>query len=617
MTNIPRPEYPRPQFRREEWRCLNGWWDFEVDEHDDGEVRGMLERPLRDRILVPFAPESPASGLALGGFLSTVWYRREIEIPPSWEGLEPWLVLQAVDYDATVWCNGVLVAHHVGGQTPLRANLSSVASPGGVASVVVRARDDPEAIQPRGKQSDRLVPYGSRCVRTTGIWQSVWLEPRPVAAITAARITPDLAGSRLLVELRLAGPRRGHELSVSCADENGHVAAVSIDCGSDLAPLAVLELPTLRRRPWSPEDPFCYALRFERRDEHGRIVDEVASYGGLRSVTVDGGAVLLNGKARFLRLVLDQGYWSESGLTAPSDAALRGDLIAARAAGFDGARVHQRVAEERYLYHADRLGMLLWGEFPDWGNRRDGPEQHHCGFTIAYAGEWLEALERDYSHPSIIAWCALNETEGRGAEALAALDAPTAALYQAARVADRTRPVLDVSGYHHRIPEADLWDCHDYEQDPQRFAAHYRALPALELDLEDSTDSPWPPPRPDQAIIVSEFGGASLIDDGREPVGYGSPLSDPEALVERFAQLCEPLLTNHWVAGYAYTQLCDTCQEHNGLLRADRSPKLALERFAEVQRRPAAIERRLAESAGHDRNGALPFDTPPANGQQP
>lgn len=593
-TLVPRAEYPRPQVRRDRWMCLNGTWEFEVDAADSGEERGLQRRPLREAITVPFAPESTLSGLGLVDFLPAVWYRRELSIPRDW--LEDRVVLhfQAVDYQATVWANGREVGRHRGGFTPFSCEIGDVAGPDGQVALVVRAQDDPDLAQPRGKQANRLHPYGSRCARTTGVWQTVWLEPVGASYLGRPRLTAILESGTLVVEQPLGGrrPPRGAVLGLE-VDGDGRRVEATYEVANQLTPVVVLNLGD--PRAWSPEDPFLYRLVITLRLADGQLLDRVESYVGFRSIAVGDGAVWLNGRPRFQRLVLDQGYWPEGGLTAPDEDCLVSDITLAMAAGFNGARAHQRLAEERWLYHADRLGYLVWGEYADWGNRRGGPPVHHLGFTMDHVAEWLEALDRDYSHPSIVGWCPLNETEQPPGGALSDLDAITKALYLATRTADRTRLVLDVSGYHHRIGGADIWDCHDYEQDPQRFASHYADLPDLVEEVTDgSAGEPWPPPGPDQPVFVSEFGGCEVAGDARPEAGfYGEPLTSTDALRDRFAELCGILLRNPHVAGYSYTQLTDTYEEHNGLLDAQRKPKVPLEDLAAAQAVEPAIEKRL------------------------
>jgi beta-galactosidase/beta-glucuronidase len=607
----PRGEYPRPQLMRRDFLCLNGEWEFEVDPGDTGEERGLLRRPLEGRINVPFAPEAPLSGIGAVDFLPVVWYRRTVIVPSEWGDAKVRLHFQAVDYEATVWVNGVELARHRGGSTPFSCDLSGVVRPGQEATIVLRARDDPDAVQPRGKQSDQFMPYGSRCPRTTGIWQTVWMEPVPQTYLGRVRVTPNAGLGAFVVEQPVQGERKGIFLRTVLLLNGAEVAGEMVPAWADLTPSVVLALAPASRRLWSPEDPVLFELTMSLVDADGAIVDEATSYAGLRSISAGDGVLLLNGEPRFLRLVLDQGYWPDGGLTAPSEAALVEDIELAKAAGFDGARAHQRVAEERWLYHADRLGYLVWGEFPDWGNKRHGVPAHHLGFSLDYVAEWLAVLERDHSHPCIIGWCALNETEVPAGGSLHDLDAVTQALYLAARASDRTRPVLDVSGYEHRTAGSDVWDCHDYEQEPEVFASHYASLPEVPLELtSDIPGNRGLEPRAGQPVMVSEFGGARLLEaDGKAGHGYGEPLASPEALLQRFRALCRSLLDNDRVAGYAYTQLTDTYEERNGLLDARRRPKVPLEELFEAQRQPAASEARVREAQAV--RGRQPRPCPP------
>lgn len=601
---VPRPEHPRPQVRRERWVNLNGPWEFEVDQGDSGMERGLLQRPLRGRIIVPFAPETPLSGVGETDFMRAVWYRRSVDVPADWEGQRMMVHFQAVDYDATVWANGVEVGRHRGGYSGFSCDLGDVARAGEALTLVVRARDEPERTQPRGKQSDRLHPY--RCVypRTTGIWQTVWLEPVPTCSLGRPRVTPDVARGAFRLEQPLLGPSQGLHVEAVLRDAEGVAASGSAPVGLDMTPVVDLPVPPERRRLWSPEDPHLYDLDVRLLDREGAVVDSIASYAGMRSVGISEGALTLNGEARFQRLVLDQGYWPEGGLTAPDDEALVRDIVLAKSAGFDGARAHERVAEERWLYHADRLGYLVWGELPDWGNRargrHDADELH---FPIEYATQWLEALHRDYSHPCIVGWCGLNETGQAIDDRITELDDATLACFLSAKAADRTRPVLDASGYSHRVQATDVWDCHDYEQDPGVFAAHYAGLEVGEAFENRGRDgSAWSLPWRGQPYLVSEFGGARWVErEGHddEAWGYGDAPRSVEELAARFGALCGVLLGHERVAGYCYTQLTDTYQEANGILTFDRRPKVELATLAALQRVPAAIEQRLrGASAG-------------------
>ena len=516
---IPRAEYPRPQFVRDDWLCLNGAWQFEIDQGDSGLERGLLDRDLTDRITVPFCPESKLSGVEIQDFLEAVWYRREVEIPSSWEGRRVLLHFQAADYDTTVWVNGEEVGRHRGGFSPFACYLGETALPGERLTVVVRARDNHRDPQPRGKQAQTYAPRGAIYVRTTGIWQSVWMEPVPEIHLGRPRLTPDAANGVIRLEQPIvlrpqtAGEsvevarRKGLRLQAQLFDSAGPVTEAERSIELDMCPQLDLAVPEERRQLWSIETPHLYDVALRLVDGVGRVVDEARSYAGLRSVAVDGRTITLNGKPVFQRLVLDQGYYPDGIMTAPSDAALRRDIELSMEAGFNGARLHQKVFEERFLFHADRLGYLVWGEFGDWGCRGYGPVEDHQQPSASYITEWLEVLERDYSHPSIVGWCPLNETWQPLHDRITTLDAVTRGLYLATKALDRTRPVLDTSGYSHRVAEADVYDCHDYTQEPDLFAEHHSDVAAGKPYTNGRDGQSWSIAYGGQAFFVSEFGG--------------------------------------------------------------------------------------------------------------
>jgi beta-galactosidase/beta-glucuronidase len=604
-ATVPRAEYPRPQFVREDWLCLNGQWAFETDQADTGLERGLLERELSGAILVPFAPESAASGIGATDFLEAVWYRREIIVPSAWAGRRVLLHFQAVDHDATVWVGGVEVGRHRGGFTGFSCDITDVAAPGVPAVVVVRARDSRHGSQARGKQSTRFGTYEAYYPRTTGIWQSVWMEPVPQTHLLRPKVTPDPGLSRFLIEVPVsravqstasAGPSpshgTGHTCRVLLADAEGPIAEAraTVDAGG-VARLD-LDVPADRLRLWGPGAPHLYDLAFELW--HGdEILDRARGYAGMRSVAVEDHRVLINGAPVFQRLVLDQGWYAGGLMTAPDDAALVADIELALAAGFNGARLHQKVFEERFLYHADRLGYLVWGEFGDWG-ARVGPHGDRQVPTASFITQWLEVLERDYSHPSVVGWCPLNETFQAVGDRITTLDDVTRGLFLATKAVDRTRPVIDASGYSHRVAETDVYDSHLYEQDPGLFAKAMAGLADGEPYVNTAPDgTQWSIPYAGQPYFCSEFGGIqwSAGADGRgDSWGYGDAPRSEEEWFTRFTGLVDTLLNNPRMFGYCYTQLTDVFQEENGIYRFDRNAKFDIARIRAIQSRPAAYE---------------------------
>ncbi|PSL08068.1 glycosyl hydrolase family 2 [Haloactinopolyspora alba] len=595
----PRPEYPRPQFRRDRWLNLNGRWDFEIDRGDSGLERGLRDAPLSGKILVPFAPEATLSGVGDLDFMRAVWYRRTITVPDDWAGDRVILHFGAVDHDATVWVNGTEVGRHRGGFASFSVDITDAAPAGTPVPLVVRARDEPDAPQARGKQAQRYTPHAAKYWRTTGIWQTVWMEPVPPVAIRRPRVTPNVAAGSFDVEVPLSANPPGGVVRVVVSDDAGEVTSAEVRADLDLAPRVGLVLPTERTRLWSTTDPFLYDLRFELLDADGRPVDRIDSYAGLRSVAITGKGIRINGEVVFQRLVLDQGYYPDGLMTAPSDADLVRDIELSLAAGFNGARLHQKVFEERFLYHADRLGYLVWGEFGDWGcNTGEGMTTNQQP-DAAYVQEWLEVLERDYSHPSIVGWCPMNETWQAYGDRITALDDVMRSMFLATKAFDTSRPVLDTSGYAHRIAESDVYDSHDYEQDPRVFAANHAGLAHGDpyVNRSDATGESWSIAYRGQPFFVSEFGGIwwNPAEAGRpqsttESWGYGDRVRDLDEFYARFEGLVATLLDDPHMFGYCYTQLTDVFQEQNGVFGFDRADKFDLSRIRAAQVRPAAIE---------------------------
>ena len=594
--SMPRAEYPRPQFERPDWLCLNGEWEFEIDNGDSGLARGLLTRPLSGRITVPFCPESELSGVKHVDFMRAVWYRKRVTVPHDWRGREVLLHFQAVDYDATAWVNGKEVGRHRGGFSPFICALGGIAKAGEEIEIVLRARDDEHGPIPRGKQSTRYAPHGCHYTRTTGIWQTVWLEPVPHIALKRPRITPDLANGLLRLEQPITNSFAGLRLRATVLDSQGVVASAEVRADLDLAPRLDLPIPPDRRRLWAPGEPNLYNIEIALVDADDVVVDSAKSYAGLRAISIDGTQVKINGEVVFQRLVLDQGYYPDGVLTAPTDAALERDITLSLEAGFNGARLHQKVFEERFLYHADRHGYLVWGEFADWGCSGHGPGHDHQKPGQTYITQWLEVLERDYSHPSIVGWCPLNETWQPIGDAITVLDDVTRGMFLAAKAMDTSRPVLDTSGYSHRVLEADIYDSHDYITEPdfaeglRKFKQRHENFCVGDPFVNTHGSETISVPYRGQPYFVSEFGGFKWNPNDSSSWGYGSAATSPEDLHHRFQSVCDVLLDNPLMFGYCYTQLTDIYPEENGIYTFDRHPKFDIARIHALQTRQAAIE---------------------------
>ena len=594
MAQCPRPEYPRPQFVRADWLNLNGQWQFEVDAGDSGLERGLKDRDLTGEITVPFCPESTLSGVAHTDFMDAVWYRKVVEIPSEWSGRDVLLHFQASDYDTTVWVNGTEVVRHRGGFTPFTAELRGVAGPGETAIIVVRARDPKSGPQARGKQSTRYGSYGCFYTRTTGIWQTVWMEPVSKFSMKRPRITPDVANHCFHLEVPLSANRSGMTLNATVSYAGKELVTASVTAAYDMSPRVVLTIPKEHVHLWNVGDAHLYDITLKLSDDAGNVHDTITTYAGLRSVATDGRKVVINGKPVFQRLVLDQGYYIDGVMTAPSDDELIADITRSLDAGFNGARLHQKVFEERFLYHADRMGYIVWGEFGDWGISGFGPDHDHQKPTSTFIAQWCEAVERDYSHPSIVGWCPINETFQVPGDRFVELDDVTRGMFLATKLLDTSRPVLDTSGYAHRLQESDIYDSHDYDQNPETFKERHAHVAEEKPFINNGwTEKPTNIPYRGQPFFVSEFGGIwwnpAKFDD-KESWGYGDRVTSLDAFHARFKGLCDILLDDPEMFGYCYTQLTDVWPEENGIYTFDRQPKFDNTLLRAVQVRKAACE---------------------------
>ncbi|MBQ3134757.1 MAG: beta-galactosidase [Oscillospiraceae bacterium] len=578
--NIPRSEHPRPGFVRSHWLSLNGQWQFEIDNGRSGEARGLYKEgvPLNRSILVPFCPESSLSGVEHKDFLYGVWYKRTVELKELPGRVR--LHFGAVDYRCKVFVNGKSVGEHKGGYTSFFFDITA-ALRAGENEITVYAEDDTrDPLIPSGKQSMRYNSWGCYYTRTTGIWQTVWLEFLPEAHIDSVKYYPNVADASITMEVSLSG----------CADFACRVSFAGRDMGNYTAKRASgllhFTVPLSERHLWDVGRGNLYdvALTFGK--------DRVDSYFGLRQVRIDGCKVLLNDRPVFQRLVLNQGYYPNGIYTAPTDADLARDIDLAMAAGFNGARLHEKVFEERFLYHADRLGYLVWGEYPDWGLDHSDPSH-----IYAMLPEWMEAVNRDFNHPSIVGWCPHNETwdvDGRKQ-----IDAAIAMVYDVTKALDPTRPCIDASGNFH--VKTDIYDVHDYEQDPALLKQRYDTLmtdgtlyevfdPPQSLEGRYEFRQHYPGNIP---VFVSEYGGAYwAVTNGNAAGawGYGENVRDTEEFLTRLRGLTDALLDNDRMFGFCYTQLTDVEQEQNGLYTFDRRPKFDPAAIRSILSRKAAIE---------------------------
>ena len=579
MSHIPRPEYPRPQMVRREFVNLNGKWDFEIDKSVSGKARGLFTREhLSGEITVPFCPESRLSGVGETDFLPCVWYRRDIEIPSEWENKRVLLHFGAVDYRATVYVNGKEVGTHVGGYTPFYFDITDYINKEGNNSVTLCAEDDVRSKkQPSGKQSESYASYGCFYTRTTGIWQTVWMEAVEKAHICGIKFTPDIKKGTILCAFPVTNDAVGATLTVRTFFD-GKETGTSSTVVSTAEPFVAVSLSVLHLWDIGAGNLSDALITLER---DGKVLDRVESYFGMRSVSLAGGAFCLNGRKVFGRWVLDQGFYPDGIYTAPTDEALKNDIIYSMQLGFNGARLHQKIFEPRFLYWADKLGYTVWGEHGNWGLSVTNES------AIAhFLPEWTDAVERDYSHPSLIGWCPFNETWDENGTRQC--NDVLRIVYETTKKLDPTRPCIDTSGNYHVV--TDLFDVHDYEQDPKKFAEYYsetdKGIARDQVYRADPSRQTWR----GEPLFMSEYGGIRMADKGNKGWGYGVAPEGEKEFIERYRGLTNVLLDDPHFIGFCYTQLYDVEQEVNGLMTYERKFKFDPQIFYEINTRKAAIE---------------------------
>ncbi len=575
---IPRPEYPRPELYREAWLNLNGPWDFAFDFSDSGEEAGRPQGFGFDRqIMVPFAPESTLSGVGFTDFIPAVWYKKSFSLPASWENKKVLLHFEAGDYQTTVWVNSQKTGTHEGGYTPFSFDLTANLQPGENV-IIVRCRDELRRhLQPAGKQSKRLNSYSCFYRRTTGLWQTVWLEAVPETYIESLRFYPQGKRGEGALFVYFNQPPVEGQVSFRVYFEGKPVMSGLVPAEK----MTFIPLKINNPKLWGIRQPNLYDLEIEFIRGKEKI-DQVKSYVGFRQVECRGNRIFLNGQPVFLRTVLDQGFYPDGIYTAPSDEALRRDIELALDFGFNGARLHQKVFERRFLYWADRLGYLVWGEFPDWGLDISRPETF-----LTFEREWREAVNRDFNHPAIIGWCPFNE---RWDEIYPGF---IEEIFRLTKEMDPTRLVIDASGGYH-LAWPDVYDAHNYDQNIDTFAQAFAGLLATPPQVFVNGDPRRHKPYQGQPYFVSEYGGIWWNPGQKDDVGwgYGERPKTPEEFLTRYRQLTEALLQNPAVAGFCYTQLYDIEQEVNGLCTFDRRPKFDPRLIRQVNEQPAAMEKR-------------------------
>ncbi len=565
---ISRPEHPNPQFERNNWENLNGEWDFEFDFGKSKLETGILVRKeWETKINVPFCPESKLSGIEHVDFIPAVWYRRTINVTSEQLKGRVLLHFGAVDYHTKVFINTKEIGSHKGGYSSFKFDITPFLTAGENTLCVYAVDDVRNPLQPIGKQCREYYSRGCDYTRTTGIWQTVWLEFVPESYIKSFKLFPDYLNGTLTISAVVEGTGEFEAKAFFEGKEMGSFRKIS-------EKNVVGEIKLSETHLWEVGNGRLYDLEMTFGE------DKVKSYFGLRNVKLDGYKFLINGKSVFQRLVLDQGFYPDGIYTAPTEDDLRKDIEISLAVGFNGARLHQKVFEPRFLYHCDKMGYIVWGEFANWG----ADYSNHQSLEVMLP-QWLECVERDFNHPSIIGWCPFNETwdvEGRKQN-----DEYIRNIYNATKHMDETRPCIDTSGNFH--VETDIFDVHEYEQNPETVKANYDRL--MTEDVLYDKFSNRQTYKKGQPTFISEYGGIQWsINPGERDWGYGTAPKTEEEFVARYKGLTDALLDNYKMLGFCYTQLYDIEQEQNGLYYYDRTPKFDTEIFRKINSRKAAIE---------------------------
>ena len=562
-TNIPRGEYPRPQFVRENWMSLNGEWDFSFG-------TDVFDR----KIIVPYVYQSSLSGIGLNDICDVVWYRRGFTLPEEMKGKRILLHFGAVDYLCRVWVNGRHVADHEGGHISFEVEITKELSEGENV-ITVMAQDRVEDLEmPRGKQFWKEESESIFYTRTTGIWQSVWLEAVGEGYLDHVFITPDLDHMKAEFQYEICGIQKA-QLKTQIRFEGCEMASVTVEMEREAGTFSVLLDQQVLKNwsfqeelAWTPENPRLFDVSFTLLSD-GEVLDQVSSYFGMRKVSVENGKFLLNNRPYYQKMLLDQGYWRESLLTAPEDEAYVKDIELAKSMGFNGVRKHQKIEDPRFLYHADKMGFLVWGEIA-------AAYVYSRKYVRRITTEWMDEILRDYNHPCIVAWTPLNESWGvPNIKDNEEQQSHSAAMIYLTKSLDTTRPVISNDGWEHTC--TDLLTIHDYEWRKEVLEERYSSLENI-LKLCASGRplfaNGWE--YKGQPILVTEFGGISYQKDGTEGWGYSNAESDDD-FAKRYHDVIAPLLDSPYVQGFCYTELTDVEQEINGLLTYDREPKISVD----------------------------------------
>lgn len=590
-------DYPRPQFVREGWVNLNGAWDFQFDDGNCGEGDYWFTSfPQGLKIEVPFTYETVLSGIGDESVHNYVWYRRKVTVEPGrLEKRKAILNFEGSDYITKVWVNGSFAGSHTGGYSRFSFDITELVNEGD-NEIVVKAEDFLDAGQSRGKQ--RWLPDSYACwyVQTTGIWKTVWMEYVPLIGLSKVKMTPVLTESTLELEYTVDAPMEAYGKDLEIAAEisfGGELAVRQVWSAAGKSFEASVNLQGGNNRScewgvhtWSPQNPELYDIEFTVLYK-GEVQDTVGSYFGMREIRIDGPNILLNGHPIYQRLILDQGYWRDSHLTPPSEAALIEDIDKIHSMGYNGLRKHQKTEDERFLYWCDVKGMLVWSEAAAFYSYTDYAVR-------TFMKEWVDIVLQNYNHPAIITWTPVNESWGvPQVETNRTQQHFTEAVYHLTKSFDKYRPVIVNDGWEHTV--SDIITLHDYEESGEILKKRYLEYKDEIMDTtvyHSDSKSAFANGfhYKGQPVIISEFGGIAF-NDTTPGWGYGNKVNTQEEFISRFDEITTAVKEIPYCCGYCYTQVTDVQQEINGLMDIDRNFKADPDAIKEINERKAGYWR--------------------------
>ncbi|MED2972899.1 glycoside hydrolase family 2 TIM barrel-domain containing protein [Fictibacillus sp. B-59209] len=577
-----RKEYPRPQFERKEWLNLNGEWDFQFDQTNVGEKEQWYKQTkLNQKIIVPFTYETKASGIHEETFCPYIWYQRLVTVPEEYSHKKTILHFQAADYVTKLWVNGIFAGQHKGGYTAFSFDITNYINAGKENNVVVKIEDSHNEHQPRGKQRWIDKNFGCWYVQSTGIWQTVWLEFLNQTSIHSVKITPDLDTDSVEFDYKLTIVQQDQKelsLRTSITFDGQPVKEFSLKADRENARMKVnlaSEIHEWKVMHWSPQHPHLYDVEFTLY--HGeKELDRVQSYFGMRKVSIKNGNILLNNVPIYQKMLLDQGYWEDSHLTPPSEEAIILDIEKTFEMGFNGVRKHMKVEDQRFLYWADKKGLLVWSEMAATYQFSDEAIQN-------FTEEWMTVVQQHYNHPSIITWTPFNESWGvKNIYTNEQQQKFTEGIYHLTKSMDPMRPVIVNDGWEHTV--SDIITLHDYVEYGDEFLSRYKekekvvdnkiAFNNFKHAMAQGYEYKGQP------IIISEYGGIAF--NSEEGWGYGNQVKDEQEFLDRYESITKAIVSLDYICGFCYTQITDVQQEVNGLLTESRKPKVNLSKIKQI-----------------------------------